>query len=153
MAQPLDVGTNFRGAEVLVVAIEVEAVGVLPRCAQETSWIEQGADKPNGAVIEGTGFEQGQEGEGRGGFVAVDTGREVNPRPGARRAFRESEEGCAGVLAETVKTEACSAGGRLEAGDEGGRIEGRLLHWRSERYGTNWLRGENRCCRIVGFHL
>lgn len=53
----------------------------------------------------------------------MDTGREVNPRSGAGRAFGESEERRAGVFAETVETEARGATDRLEAGYEGGRVE------------------------------
>ena len=152
-AEPRDVVANFGRPAILIITIQIDAVAILPGCRHETGRVEEWADKPPGAVVEDPRFEQRQEGERRRGFVSVDTGRKINPRSGAGRAFGERDEGRAGVFTETVEAEARGATGRLEAGDEGGRVEGRFFHRRNVEHGMNWLRGENPCCRIGLFCL
>jgi hypothetical protein len=135
--EPGGVRANFRGAEVLIVAVEVEAVGVFAGGAEKAGRVEQRTEEPHGAVVEAPGFEQREEGEGRGGFVAVDTGGKIDAGAGAGpgRAFGEGEQGRAGEIAKAFDTETGGRRGGLEAGRKGQGIEGRGRNRRERIHG------------------
>ena len=135
--EPADVGADFGGGEVLVVAVEVEAVGVFAGAVEEAGGVEERAEEPVGAGVEDTGLEHVEEREGTGGFVAVDAGGKVEARAGAGRAFGEGEERDAGDGAEVFDAELGGAGGVFETGDEVGGGEwrggGARIHDREEK--------------------
>lgn len=87
-AEPGNVGGDLGGAGVAVVAVEVDGFGVFAGAEREAGGVEEGDEKPGGAMVEGASGEELEQGEGAGGFVAVDAGGEVDARVatgGARR--------------------------------------------------------------------
>ena len=69
--KPGDVRAGFNCAEVKVVAIEVESGGIFPCAKVEAVGGELGANEPRGAAVKSPGLDHGQQGQRRGGFVAV----------------------------------------------------------------------------------
>jgi len=123
MAEPGDVRANLGGAEILIVAVEVDALGVFARAANEARGVEQRAQEPYGPGVEEAFFKQAQQRERRSGFVAVNAGGKIEARARAGSALGQREQGRAGDFAETFHAEIRGAGGGLELRDERGRVD------------------------------
>ena len=76
--QPGDVRAGLDGAEVEVVAVEIESGDIFPCATGEASGVKLGANEPRGAGVKDPGLDHGQQGQGRSRFVAVYSGREIN---------------------------------------------------------------------------
>lgn len=109
--QPGDVCSGLSGAEVEVVAVEVEPGRIFPRAAGETIGVKLGANEPRGAGVKSPGLDHGQQGQGWGGFVAVHSGGEVNPGASADGPFGQGDQGMAINLAIVFDAETGQTGG------------------------------------------
>jgi hypothetical protein len=55
--QPRNMRASFSGADIFIVAIQIDSVGVFARSFQESAWIEHGTDQPICAGVEYAAFD------------------------------------------------------------------------------------------------
>ena len=75
--EPADVGAGFGGLEVVVIAVQVDPGTVEPRVLAEAVGVEEGEDLEVDGIREEPMPEKIDEGEGTGGFIAVDGRGEI----------------------------------------------------------------------------
>lgn len=115
--EPGDVGADLGGLAEEVVAVEVNALGVFAGVPLKSSGVEGGADEPVEAVVEEVFPEEGEEGLGAGGFIAVDAGGEVDGGF-CGVAFGGGPDGVAVLIEEGFGVESPGGCGVLPVGEK-----------------------------------
>ena len=82
--QPRGVRRGFRTAACEVVAVQIDALGVLPGARRQPGGIERRADRPVAGAGEESVVEQLEQGERAGRFVAVHAGGQIDAPAGPR---------------------------------------------------------------------
>src|SRR5690606_13440961 len=93
LVDPVFMGDRFRRSRIQVIAIHVDAVGRFASSGDPAAGIEERANGPSRFGKEQVVGEKAFDGGGTGGFVAVDSGGQVNSRGSARAGALEPEQG------------------------------------------------------------
>ena len=97
LGEPCFVGARLGRGGVVVVAVEVNAIGGFAGAGCGAAGVEQGVDVPGDLEVKPSVFHEFAQGEGAGGLVAVDAGGEVEAEKGlGRRVFGDEQRDAVG---------------------------------------------------------
>lgn len=126
--EPVQVGADFRGLAVAVIAVEVDTTPVCAGAELHALGVQEGEEAPVDGRGEGGGLEELEECKGAGGFITMDAGGNVEAGCGASPTLLwgagEGDDGGRPGRQEAFDVEALGDGELGELGVKGWDVEG-----------------------------